>query len=202
MATGISKTQLVLLRGSLRTLVLFGPLYVLVRGARRMRDNGGLTWDTWLGGRAPTAAGCRSPRCAAPWDAGSVTILLDDPSTAVWLHALAPTVIIGALGLRGRVPAAGHPHETYAGQPFFDSSSRRLDGSRVIAIVCGDRAPIAVVDGERRGRRAGAADPRRARRHRRVADAHCGSLVALVVRVIAEAFRIGTELRRDTEGLV
>ena len=27
-------------------------------------------------------------------------------------------------------------------------------------------------------------------------------LVALVVRVIAEAFRIGTELRRDTEGLV
>ena len=35
-ATGISKTQLVLLRGSLRLLVLCGPLYVVVRGPRRL----------------------------------------------------------------------------------------------------------------------------------------------------------------------
>jgi hypothetical protein len=45
-ADGISKTQLVLLRGSLRSLVLFGPLYVLVQ-VLTMRDGGDLTWYTW-----------------------------------------------------------------------------------------------------------------------------------------------------------
>ena len=65
MATGISKTQLVLLRGSLRTLVLFGPLYVLVR-VLNMRDNGDFTWDTWLGG-APYEGGCLSPKVRTPW---------------------------------------------------------------------------------------------------------------------------------------
>ena len=93
-------------------------------------------------------------------------------------------------------------HETYAGQPFFDSSARRLRlVSRVIAVAA-VTAPIAVVDRERRGRRG-----RRCRRSTCPGDVDLSQmltwlLVALVVRVIAEAFRIGTELRRDTEGLV
>ena len=64
MATGISKTQLVLLRGSLRTLVLFGPLYVAGPGARHAWTTASLTWDTWLGGapydgRLPLAEGAQ-----------------------------------------------------------------------------------------------------------------------------------------------
>jgi hypothetical protein len=199
MAQGISKTQLVLLRGSLRSLVLFGPLYVLVR-VLTMRDNGSLTWWTWLGGsrydgRLPIAEGAHVE------DAGIVPIRLEDPGTEVWIATLAPTVIIGlAVSVVGFV-LLGILHETYAGQPFFDSSSRRLRlVSRVIAVVA-VTVPVA-----------------RSIANVEVADQAVPSLdvpgdidvstmllwllVALVVRVIAEAFRIGTELRRETEGLV
>ena len=199
MTNGISRTQLVLLRGSLRTLVLFGPLYVLVR-LLNLRDNGDFTWDTWLGGapydgRLPLAEGAHAV------DAGSVTILLDDPSTEVWLTALAPTVIVGlAVSVVGFL-LLGILHETYAGQPFFDSSSRRLRlVSRVIAIVAVTVPVLRSVANVEVAEQAvptldvpGDID---------VSTMLLWLLVALVVRVIAEAFRIGTELRRDTEGLV
>ena len=165
-----------------------------------MRDNGDFTWDTWLGGapydgRLPLAEGAHAV------DAGSVTILLDDPSTEVWLTALAPTVIIGlAVSVVGFL-LLGILHETYAGQPFFDSSSRRLRlVSRVIAIVAVTVPVLRSIANVEVAEQAlptldvpGDID---------VSTMLTWLLVALVVRVIAEAFRIGTELRRDTEGLV
>jgi hypothetical protein len=199
MADGISKTQLVLLRGSLRSLVLFGPLYVLVR-VLTLRDGGDLTWDTWLGGsrydgRVPLAEG------ASAEDAGSVPIRLDDPSTEVWVAALTPTVIIGlAVSVVG-FALLGILHETYAGAPFFDSSSRRLRlVSRVIAIVAVTvpvSRSIANVEVAEQ-----AVPSLNVPGDIDVSTMLLWLLVALVVRVIAEAFRIGTELRRDTEGLV
>ena len=199
MATGISKTQLVLLRGSLRTLVLFGPLYVLAR-VLDMLDDGSLTWDTWLGG-APYHGRLPLTEGAQAVDAGSVTILLDDPSTEVWLTTLAPTVIIGLSVSVVGFQLLGILHETYAGQPFFDSSSRRLRlVSRVIAIVAVTVPVLRSVANVEVAEQAlptldvpGDID---------VSTMLLWLLVALVVRVIAEAFRIGTELRRDTEGLV
>ena len=198
-AAGISRTQLVLLRGSLRSLVLFGPLFVLVR-LLDMFDGGNVTWDTWLGGtpyegRLPLAEGAHA------LDAGTVPILLDDPHTEVWLAALAPTVIVGlAVSVIG-FQLLGILHETYAGQPFFDSSSRRLRWvSRVLAVVA---VTVPVTRSVANVEVAEQALP-----SRDVPGDIDASLmltwllVALVVRVIAEAFRIGTELRRDTEGLV
>ena len=92
-------------------------------------------------------------------------------------------------------------HETYAGQPFFDSSSRRLRlVSRVIAIVAVTVPVLRSMANVEVAEQAlptldvpGDID---------VSTMLLWLLVALVVRVIAEAFRIGTELRRDTEGLV
>jgi hypothetical protein len=199
MAKGISKTQLVVLRGSLRSLVLFGPLYVLVR-VLTMRDNGSLTWWTWLGGsrydgRLPVADG------AHVVDAGIVPIRLEDPGTDVWMATLAPTVIIGlAVSVVG-FQLLGILHETYAGQPFFDSSSRRLRlVSRVIAIVA-VTVPVArsIANVEVAEQAVPSLD---VPGDIDVSTMLLWLLVALVVRVIAEAFRIGTELRRDTEGLV
>ena len=200
-ATGISKTQLVLLRGSLRTLVLFGPLYVVV-AVLDAWDGGSLSWDAELSRSRPLGRLVPlAPGASAIWE-GQVQIVIQDASPLLWLLALAPTVIVAlSLSVVG-FQLLGILHETYAGQPFFDSSARRLRMvSRVIADRGGDSADP-VVGGERRDRRAGGAVARRPRRHRRVADARPWLLVALVVRVIAEAFRIGTELRRDTEGLV
>lgn len=198
-ATGISRTQLVLLRGSLRSLVLFGPLYVLVR-VLTMRDNDSVTWWTWLGGsrydgRVPIAEG------ATVEDAGIVPIRLEDPSTEVWIATLAPTVIIGlAVSVVGFL-LLGILHETYAGQPFFDSSSRRLRlVARVLAIVA---VTVPVTRSIANVEVAEQAVPSlNVPGDIDVSTMLLWLLVALVVRVIAEAFRIGTELRRDTEGLV
>lgn len=200
MATGISKTQLVLLRGSLRTLVLFGPLYVVV-AVLDAWDGGSLSWDAELNRSRPLGRLIPlAPGASAIWE-GQVQLVIEDASPLLWLLALAPTVIVAlSLSVVG-FQLLGILHETYAGKPFFDSSARRLRMvSRVIAIaavtapilwsvanveIAEDAAPSLDVPGD--------ID---------LSQMLTWLLVALVVRVIAEAFRIGTELRRDTEGLV
>jgi hypothetical protein len=200
MATGISRTQLVLLRGSLRLLVLCGPLYVVV-AVLNAWDSGSLTWDAelnrsrQLGGLVPLA-----PDASAIWE-GQVQLVLDDPSAWLWLLALAPTVIVAlSLSVVG-FQLLGILHETYAGQPFLDSSARRLRMvSRVIAVAA-VTAPIlwSVANVEIAEEAVPSLD---VPGHVDLSQMMTWLLVALVVRVIAEAFRIGTELRRDTEGLV
>jgi hypothetical protein len=124
-ANGISRTQLVLLRGSLRSMVVFGLLFAIVKVV-----------DTLGGG-------------SVQWQAD-----LDWSRDA-------------------QLPTATNADAIWQGQ--------------VLLIV---RVHAALTTDDQVA-----------------ADLHVGTvlgwlLVALVVRVIAEAFRIGTELRHDTEGLV
>jgi hypothetical protein len=200
MADGISKTQLVLLRGSLRTLVLFAPLYVLV-SVLRWTSHETFSWDARLGdaqsldGRLPLA-----PGATATWE-GQAQIHLDDPSVLVWVAALVPTTIVGLSVSVVAFLLLGILYETHAGQPFFDSSSRRLRWvSRVIAVTA-VTAPVAwsIANVEIAEE---ALPSRNVPGDVDLSQMLTWLLVALVVRVIAEAFRIGTELRRDTEGLV
>lgn len=201
MAHGISKTQLVLLRGSLRCMVVFGIAYVVLRSIEFLGD-GTLRWDAQLGqSRAFDARIALSEGSDAIWEGQLVLFVRDTP---LWLDALAlaPTAIAGLAVAMVGLLLLRIMHETHAGRPFFDTSARRLRmvsrviaGAAVSASVTHSLANQEIVDAALASGSGAVADLR-------IWTMLAWLLVALVVRVVAEAFRIGTELRHDTEGLV
>lgn len=201
MADGISRTQLVLLRGSLRCMVVFGFAYAVL-SCVEIFGNGTLRWEAHLSESTSFDAGLAlTEGVDAVWE-GQILLFVGD--TPLWLDTLAatPSTIAGlAVALVGLL-LLRIMHETHAGQPFFDTSHRRLRlVSRVIAIAAvltsltHSTANQEVVDAALSSGSGAPADLR-------IWTTLTWLLVALVVRVIAEAFRIGTELRRDTDGLV
>ncbi|MCW2773684.1 MAG: hypothetical protein JWN91_2010 [Nocardioides sp.] len=195
MAVGITRTQRVLLRGALRCMVIFGLLVVFLQVANAVGDGVlSRSIDVADGDRV----GLRQ-RGVHVYES-AIRVDLERASTQLWLESLLPTVLLAlAVAVIGFMLLRVF-HETDAGQPFFDSSARRLRVvSAVIAVAAivvplssafADEAVLAV------------AQPRLETNGPDFAAVALWLVIALVVRVIAEAFRIGTQLRDDTEGLV
>jgi hypothetical protein len=195
MAAGITRTQRVLLRGSLRCMVLFGPLVVVVQVANAV-DNGVLsrTIDVSDGARVGTRVE------GAYLYQSAVEVNLEGASPSVWVECLLPTLCLALA-----VTAIGFLllrifHATDAGQPFFATSVRRLRTVSAVIAVAAIAVPVAsaIADTEVLA----IAQPRLGADGPDLSTIAAWLVVALVVRVIAEAFRIGTRLRDDTEGLV
>jgi hypothetical protein len=195
MAVGITRTQRVLLRGALRCMVTFGLLVVSLQIANAV-GNGVLSRsiDVADGDRV----GLRQ-RGVHVYES-AVRVDLERASTQLWVESLLPTVLLAlAVAVIGFMLLRVF-HETDAGQPFFDSSARRLRVVSAVIAVAAIVVPLssAVADDEVLA----VAQPRLETNGPDFAAVALWLVIALVVRVIAEAFRIGTQLRDDTEGLV
>ncbi len=193
MPVGITRTQRVLLRGSLRCLIFFGALILLLRLGNSF--GGVLSWTARVD---QTRVPARTDDVFVYQDA--VQVDMTDPSTPLWISTLVPTVILCTAMILVGFLLLRIFHETDAGRPFFDASARRL---RAVSLVVGVAAILIPLT------RAWADDmvleaaiPRLEPTGPNVVQMATWLVVALVVRVIAEAFRIGTRLRDDTEGLV
>ncbi|GAW47837.1 MULTISPECIES: DUF2975 domain-containing protein [unclassified Nocardioides] len=195
MAVGITRTQRVLLRGALRCMVLFGLLVVFLQIANAVGDGVlSRSIDVADGDRV----GLRQ-RGVYVYES-AVRVDLDHASTQLWVESLLPTVLLALA-----VAAIGFMllrvfHETDAGQPFFDSSARRLRVVSAVIAVAAIVVPLAAAFAD--SEVLAVAQPRLETGGPDVAAVALWLVIALVVRVIAEAFRIGTQLRDDTEGLV
>lgn len=198
MAIGITRTQRVLLRGSLRCMTVFGPLVLVVQIASFL-DSHDVSWTARVD-ESSTRGQHFGPGNHIHVYQSALRIDLQDASTAVALSTLLPTVILAlAVSLVGFLLLRIF-HETDAGRPFFDTSASRL---RAVSLVVGVAAILVpITDAEADRRVLSAALPNVESAGVNWVQLATWLVVALVVRVIAEAFRVGTQLRDDTEGLV
>lgn len=196
MAIGLTRTQRVLLRGSLRCMVMFGLLVVAFQLA------------TFIGGRDVSRTtrvdGGQGRHLGTDHSIhvyeSALRIDLEHASTSLALVTILPTVILAlAVALVGFLLLRVF-HETDAGRPFFDSSATRLRAISWVVAVTAILVPIASAQADREV--LAAALPKVDAAGVNGLQMVTWLVVALVVRVIAEAFRIGTRLRDDTEGLV
>jgi hypothetical protein len=195
MAVGITRTQRVLLRGALRCMVIFGLLVVFLQIANAVGDG-------VLSRSIDVADGDRAglPQRGVYVYESAVRVDLERASTQLWVESLLPTVLLAlAVAVIGFMLLRIF-HETDAGQPFFDSSARRLRVVSAVIAVAAIVVPLssAFADDEVLA----VAQPRLETNGPDFAAVALWLVIALVVRVIAEAFRIGTQLRDATEGLV
>jgi hypothetical protein len=195
MAVGITRTQRVLLRGALRCMVIFGLLVVFLQIANAVGDG-------VLSRSIDVADGDRAglPQRGVYVYESAVRVDLERASTQLWVESLLPTVLLAlAVAVIGFMLLRVF-HETDAGQPFFDSSARRLRVVSAVIAVAAIVVPLssAFADDEVLA----VAQPRLETNGPDFAAVALWLVIALVVRVIAEAFRIGTQLRDATEGLV
>ena len=195
MAVGITRTQRVLLRGSLRCMVVFGPFVVFLQVANAVGD-GVLSRTINISDGARIGTGAEGAHVYQ----SAVRVDLEHAPTDAWVECLLPTVllalavtVVGFLLLRVF-------HETDAGQPFFDSSARRL--RMVSAVIAVAAIVVPVSSAIANDYVLSVAQPHLQASGPDLSTIATWLVVALVVRVIAEAFRVGTQLRDDTEGLV
>ena len=198
MSSGITRAQRILLRGSLRCMVVFAPLYLALRVQSCLTgDVLGRTVavdDLTARGRLPGA----DQRVHVYESAVRIDLEHADPS--LWVSVLVPTSILAvAIALVGFLMLRIF-HETDAGRPFFDTSARRLRTVSVVIAVAAVLVPITSRSADTSVLEA--ALPRLDPAPFDVAPMMVWLMVALVVRIMAEAFRLGAQLRDDTEGLV
>lgn len=204
MMTRLSKTDLYVLRGSLRLAVLFGPLVVGAQIIAWVRDSA-LDWEAAIGDYSSSAMetdpGLSFVNGASGVWAGDLRITLEDPGTLVWALALAPTL---AFGLTVSLVAwwlLGIVRATEVGEPFVETSVRNLRFVSYAIAAAALTIPLAtslvntvVVDR--------AIEERGLAFYLDFSTIFVWLLVAAVIHVVAEAFRIGADLRRETEGLI
>ncbi len=195
MAMGITRTQRILLRGSLRCMAVFGPLVAAFQIANAV---GGEVLSRTIGvsGGRPVPG----TRRGAYVYQSAVRVDLLNANASVWLQCLLPTVLLAlAVTVTGFL-LLRILYETDAGQPFFDSSARRLRTISAVIAVAAIAVPIASAIAD--DAVLATARPRLQSDGPDFSVIATWLVVALVVRVVAEAFRIGTQLRDETEGLV
>jgi hypothetical protein len=195
MAVGITRTQRVLLRGSLRCMVTFGLLVVFLQVANAVGDG---VLSRTVGVADGDRVGARE-RGVHVYDS-ALRVDLEHASTRLWAESLLPTVLLALAVAVIAFLLLRVFHETDAGQPFFTSSARRLRMVSAVIAVAAIVVPLssAIADDQVLA----LAQPRLETDGPDFAAIALWLVIALVVRVIAEAFRIGTQLRDDTEGLV
>ena len=199
MATsGISRTQVFFLRGSLRSMVTFGWLWFLVP-LLTWRNGDALSWDGETD-HSRVAPGLRTVRGAAAYWEGQVHVEIYHPSAGLRLLSWLPEAIVAVAVIVTGFLLLRLLYETQAGRPFFASSASRLRAISLVVGVAAVAVPIswsvanrAILEAAARGQTGG---------HVHFAQMATWLVVALVVRVVAEAFRIGTRLQEDVEGLV
>lgn len=198
-ASGLSKTQLFLLRGSLRSMVVFGGLWFLVP-LLSWRNGDGVDW-TGESDVSKVAPGLHLARGAHAYWEGAVHVTIADPSTGLRLIAWLPSAIVAVAVIVTGFLLLRIMYETQEGRPFFESSARRLRLVSLTIGVAAVAAPLAWNAANRHVLEAATTRPQ-VESHVHVAAMATWLVVALVVRVVAEAFRIGTRLQEDVEGLV
>jgi len=199
MATsGISRTHMFLLRGSLRCMVAFGWLWFLVP-LLTWRNGDAVSWDGQTD-HSQVAPGLHTVRGAAAYWEGQVHVEVNQPSVGLRLLSWLPEALMAVAVIVTGFLLLRLLYETQAGRPFFASSASRLRAISLVIGVAAVAVPItwstanrAILETALRGQ----VEP-----HVHVAQMATWLLVALVVRVVAEAFRIGTRLQDDVEGLV
>jgi hypothetical protein len=197
-AVGITRTQRVLLRGSLRCMVLFGPL-VLVLQVAQFLESSPVSWTARVEGWS-TRGQHLGTDDSIHVHQSALRIDLAHASTSVALSTLIPGVILAlAVSLVGFLLLRIF-HETDAGRPFFDTSASRLRAVSAVVAVAAILVPVTHAEADRRV--LAAALPRLESAGLNWVQLATWLVVALVIRVVAEAFRIGTQLRDDTMGLV
>ena len=198
-APGLNKTQLFLLRGSLRCMIVFGGLWFMVP-LLSWSNGEGVDWSGQAD-QSSTAPGLHTANGANAYWEGAVHVTIGDPSTSLRLLTWVPAAIVAVAVIVTGFQLLRIMYETQAGRPFFDSSARRL---RLVSLVIGVAAVASPLAWSAANRRVIEAATTRGQvdSHVHLATMATWLVVALVVRVIAEAFRIGTRLQTDVEGLV
>jgi hypothetical protein len=180
-------------------MVVFGGLWFLVPA---------LTWAhgdaiDWYGETSRSAVAPRMQMVdgAQAFFEGQVHVIIDDPSVELRLLSWLPGAIVATAVIVTGFLLLRLMYATQDGQPFFATSVRRL---RTISLVIGAAAilqPLAWSAVNHAVLEAATTDVRVEPQVHFAAMA-TWLVVALVVRVMAEAFRVGTGLRADVEGLV
>jgi hypothetical protein len=194
----------ILLRGTLLLIVLAGPASVVLTVVAFFRDRS-VHWTTKTGefGMAvPGYLGDPLPGTAASAQ-GNLSVSIEKPSAGLWwldalpdlLAAVTMTVVAWIL-LRLVL-------DTYVGKPFVAKSARGLRTIALVLAVAAFAIPIsgAVANTRIMPRVFPNADPTFGSSWQ-VATTVTWLLVAVLVLAIAEAFRIGSRLAEDVEGLV
>jgi hypothetical protein len=196
MAPGITRTQRVLIRGSLRCLVFFGGL-VLVLSIAEWPAGNSLNW---------TASVVERPTLTTSGDARvyqtAVQVDLLDPSNSLWVSTRIPTVVVCVAMMLTGILLVRLFHETAAGRPFFDGSVRRLRAVSAVVAVAAIVEPITRAWADNRVLDAVTTHPALEPTGPHWRTMATWLVVALVMLVVTEAFRIGTRLRDDADGLV